>query len=192
MTPAKRDGHSLGGGARAVAEAGTAEDLAALGPTPEEVVAEWNENKPEVAGAVANSVVAVVLACIGAAGIFLSIEMGIGVPSAPAPGMWPLIISVVLLVLSISLGVFGRHDPDAEKFSTASWQVVIGTGTLVGFALLVGTIGFEIPALLLMFIWLKFMGKESWRMSIVLSFAVVAAFYLIFVVALSVPIPHLF
>jgi hypothetical protein len=29
-------------------------------------------------------------------------------------------------------------------------------------------------------------------MSTVLSFAVVAAFYLIFVVALSVPVPHLF
>ena len=53
-------------------------------------------------------------------------------------------------------------------------------------------VGFEIPAVLLCFVWLRFLGREGWRMSVITSFAVVAGFYLVFVAALSVPIPHLF
>ena len=53
-------------------------------------------------------------------------------------------------------------------------------------------IGFEIPAALLCFVWLRFLGRESWRMSVITSLAVVAGFYLVFVAALAVPIPHLF
>jgi putative tricarboxylic transport membrane protein len=53
-------------------------------------------------------------------------------------------------------------------------------------------IGFEIPAAVLCFVWLRFLGRESWRMSIITSLAVVVGFYLVFVAALAVPIPHLF
>jgi hypothetical protein len=94
--------------------------------------------------------------------------------------------------MSVALLLFGRKKLDAEAFSSSSWQVAAGIATLIGFVLVVGVTGFEIPTLLLTFIWLKFLGKETWRMSVLLSVAVTAAFYLIFVVALSVPIPHLF
>ena len=63
---------------------------------------------------------------------------------------------------------------------------------LVAFVVLIPVIGFEIPAALLAFVWLRFLGQESWRSSIVTTLAVVVAFYLIFVAALAVPIPHLF
>ena len=74
----------------------------------------------------------------------------------------------------------------------ASWLVVAGLATMVGFVAVIGVIGFEIPAALLAFVWLRVLGHEGWRTSIVTSLAVVVAFYLIFVAALSVPIPHLF
>ena len=63
---------------------------------------------------------------------------------------------------------------------------------MVAFVAVIDTIGFEIPSLLLAFVWLRFLGRESWRSSIVTSLCVVVAFYLVFVAALSVPIPHLF
>jgi hypothetical protein len=63
---------------------------------------------------------------------------------------------------------------------------------MVVFVVLIPVIGFEIPAALLAFVWLRFLGSEGWRTSIVTSVALVVAFYLIFVGALSVPIPHLF
>jgi putative tricarboxylic transport membrane protein len=44
----------------------------------------------------------------------------------------------------------------------------------------------------LAFVWLKVLGHEGWRTSIIASVAMVVAFYLVFVVALGTSIPHLF
>ena len=95
-------------------------------------------------------------------------------------------------VLAIALALLARRTADAERFSGASLAVVVGLATMVAFVAVVGTIGFEIPAALLAFVWLRFLGREGWRTSIVTSLGVVVAFYLIFVAALGVPVPHLF
>lgn len=160
--------------------------------TAEQLAAEWDEERPPHAGPLANVAAAVATAGLGCAGLAMSVAMGLGSPEKPEPGLWPFIISLVMIAMSVALLVFGRKKLDAEAFSSSSWQVAAGVATLVGFVLVVGVAGFEIPTLLLTFVWLRFLGKETWRMSILLSFAVTAAFYLIFVVALSVPIPHLF
>ncbi|MEN8584503.1 tripartite tricarboxylate transporter TctB family protein [Burkholderia sp. RS01] len=160
--------------------------------TAEQLAAEWDEERPPDAGPLANVAAAVATAALGAAGLAMSVAMGLGSPEKPEPGLWPFIISLVMIAMSAALLVFGRKKLDAEAFSGSSWQVAGGVATLVGFVLVVGVAGFEIPTLLLTFVWLRFLGKETWRMSIILSLAVTAAFYLIFVVALSVPIPHLF
>ncbi|MDQ0821241.1 hypothetical protein QFZ79_003615 [Arthrobacter sp. V4I6] len=169
------------------AEAGPVEPL-----TAEQLAAEWDEERPPHAGPLANVAAGVATASLGIAGVALSVSMGIGTPERPEAGMWPLIISAVMAVLSVALLLFGRKALDAEAFSSSSWQVAAGVGTLIGFVLVIGVTGFEIPTLLLTFFWLRFLGKETWRMSTLLSVIVTGAFYLIFVVALSVPIPHLF
>lgn len=160
--------------------------------TAEQLAAEWDEERPPHAGPIANVAAGLVTASLGVTGVALSLSMGVGTPERPEAGMWPLIISLVMAALSVALLLIGRKTLDAEAFSSSSWQVAAGVGTLVGFVLVIGLTGFEIPTLLLTFFWLRFLGKESWRMSVVLSGIVTAAFYLIFVVALSVPIPHLF
>jgi hypothetical protein len=43
-----------------------------------------------------------------------------------------------------------------------------------------------------MFVWLRFLGRESWRLSIITSLATVVVFYIVFVGLLAVPIPHMF
>jgi hypothetical protein len=53
-------------------------------------------------------------------------------------------------------------------------------------------IGFEIPSLLLSFVWMKFLGGETWRSAAIYSVLVVAAFYGIFILGLGTTIPHLF
>jgi Tripartite tricarboxylate transporter TctB family len=160
--------------------------------TPEQLAAEWDEDRPPHAGPLANVAAGIVTASLGIAGVALSLSMGIGTPQRPEAGMWPFIISLVMAVMSVALLLFGRKTLDAEAFSTSSWQVAAGVGTLIGFVLAISVTGFEIPTLLLTFVWLRFLGKETWRMSALLSVVVTGAFYLIFVVALSVPIPHLF
>jgi hypothetical protein len=158
----------------------------------EELAAKWDEDKPPAAGPMANVASAVVLGIIAVAGIIGSLSLGLGTPSAPRPGMYPFIVSVVLLVLVVVLAAVGRGAAGAEKFTNGSWAVFFGAATLVGLVLLIPVIGFEIPSVLLTFIWLRFLGKESWRMSILLSVVIVAAFYAFFVILVGVPLPHLF
>jgi hypothetical protein len=179
--------HAASGTGSSAIEADPVEPL-----TAEQLAAEWDEERPPHAGPLANVAAGVVTALLGVAGVAMSLSMGIGTPERPEAGMWPLIISLVMAVLSVALLLFGRKTLDAEAFSSSSLQVAAGVGTLIGFVLVIGLTGFEIPTLLLTFFWLRFLGKETWRMSILLSAIVTAAFYLTFVVALSVPIPHLF
>jgi hypothetical protein len=103
-----------------------------------------------------------------------------------------MLVSVVLVVLGGALLVIVRRTSDAEKFTRGSWLVPAGLATMVAFVAVISVIGFEIPSALLCFVWLRFLGREGWRMSVITSLAVVVGFYLVFVAALAVPIPHLF
>jgi hypothetical protein len=150
------------------------------------------EHRPPPAGPVTNVVVAVVVVALGAAALVGSLSLGAGSAGSPGSGTWPTLVSLTLIVLGLALLPAVRRTADAERFTRPSWLVLVGIATMVVFVALISVIGFEIPAALLAFVWLRFLGGESWRSSIITSLAVVVAFYLIFVAALAVPIPHLF
>jgi len=150
------------------------------------------EHRPPPAGRTTNLVVATLVTALGAAALVGSLSLGAGSARTPGSGTWPLVLSLLLIGLGVGLAVTARSTTDAERFSRSSLLVLVGLATMVGFVALIGTIGFEIPAALLAFVWLRFLGGEGWRLSVLISLGLVAAFYLIFVAALSVPIPHLF
>jgi hypothetical protein len=180
-------GGSDSAGARPATDAAAPDDLSL-----EQLAAEWEEDKPPAAGPLANVASAIVIGVVGIAGVVGSLGLGLGSPADPRPGMWPFIVSVILVLLAVALALFGRGATDTEKFSHRSWAVLGGTLSLIALVFLVPIIGFEIPSLLLTFIWLRFLGKETWKMSTLLSVIIVAAFYGIFVLLLGVPLPHLF
>jgi hypothetical protein len=150
------------------------------------------EHRPPPAGPVTNVVVAVATVALGVAALIGSLALGVGSPEKPGPGMWPLLISLALVVLGLGLLPAVRTTTDAERFTRPSLLVLVGLASMVVFVALISVIGFEIPTALLAFVWLRFLGKETWRSSIVTSIGIVVAFYLVFVAALSIPIPHLF
>jgi hypothetical protein len=157
-----------------------------------EVEALEHEYRPPAAGTLTGVLTAAAIVLLGVAALIGSSSLGTGSASEPGPGTWPMIISIMLIVLGGVLLAFARRSTDAEKFSKGSWLVLAGLASMVGFVLVIEVVGFEIPAVLLCFVWLRFLGREGWRMSVITSLAVVAGFYLVFVAALSVPIPHLF
>ena len=160
--------------------------------TPEELVAQWEAEKPPAAGPGHNLAAAVVVVGLGVFALVLALRQGVGSPADPGAGTWPFVISLVLIVLGVILATVARKTKDAEQFSSRSTAVLLGLATMVAFGLLIPFIGFEIPGALLAFAWLKLLGRESWRTSIIASVVIIAAFYLIFVVALRTSIPHLF
>jgi putative tricarboxylic transport membrane protein len=151
-----------------------------------------HEGRPPAAGPLTNVVVALVVLALGAAALLGSNALGLGTAAGPAAGTWPLLVAIVTVLIGLGLLAAVRHTHDAERFTGASLLVLVGLATMVLFVVLLPVIGFEIPAALLCFVWLRFLGREGWRLSLLLSLGLVAAFYAIFVGALSVPIPHLF
>jgi putative tricarboxylic transport membrane protein len=157
-----------------------------------EVAHELEEHRPPAGGPGYQLVPALVALAIGAVGAILAHGYGLGTLRRPGAGLWPFAISLVIAVLSLALLMVGRHLQDSERFTRTSLLVLAGLATFVGLGLLIPTIGFELPALALCVIWLRFLGGESWRSTAVVSVATVAAFYLLFLFALSIPLPHLF
>jgi putative tricarboxylic transport membrane protein len=149
-------------------------------------------DRPPVAGPVTNLVIALVVVILGGATLAGSLSLGVGSPAAPGPGTWPAVVSAVLIVLGLVLAARARRTDDAERFTRSGLLVLAAVASMAGFVAAVGTIGFELPTAVLALVWLRFLGRESWRTSVVVSLAVTAALYLIFVGALGVTIPPLF
>ncbi|MEV6301914.1 tripartite tricarboxylate transporter TctB family protein [Actinoplanes sp. NPDC051861] len=146
----------------------------------------------EPAGPAANVIAAAVVVVLGGAAVAGSLALGAGSPSEPGPGTWPLIIGAALVLLGLILAASARRTGEAERFTRSSLLVVAAVASMIAYVAVIATIGFEIPTFLLAFVWMRFLGKESWRTSIAVSLGIVVAFYALFVGALDVTIPHLF
>ncbi|WP_129789977.1 tripartite tricarboxylate transporter TctB family protein [Promicromonospora panici] len=149
------------------------------------------DDAPPSAGPVANLAACVVTTGVGVAGVVGATALGLGTPAQPGAGLWPLAISVAMVVLSLAQLLVGRRGGDGEKFSRYSWLSLAGLATLLGLVALLPVIGFEIPALLLSLVWMRFLGGESWRSAVLYSVLVVGVLYGVFVGALGTNVPHL-
>lgn len=149
-------------------------------------------DRPAAAGPMTDVVTAVAVVVLGGATLAGSLSLGVGTPSAPGPGTWPALVGAALIVLGGIMIARARHFGDAERFTRSSLLVLNAVASMAAYVAVIGTIGFEIPTAVLAFVWLRFLGRETWRTSTVLSLAVTGAFYLLFVAALDVTIPHLF
>lgn len=157
-----------------------------------EVARELEEERPPAGGPAYQVVGALVGLALGVAGAILANGYGLGSLREPGPGLWPFIVSVVIVAMSAALLVVGRRLTDSEAFTHSSWQPAIGVVTFVVLAYLMPVIGFEIPSLALCIVWLRFLGGESWRSTLVIGVVTTAAFYLLFLYGLRIPLPHLF
>ena len=156
-----------------------------------EVAHELEEQRPPAGGPAYQVVAGLVTLALGVLGAVLAYGYGLGSLRRPGPGLWPFVISAVIIALSVVLLVVGRRLTDSEQFSRSSVLPLVGLATFVGLAFLLPVIGFEIPALLLCIVWLRFLGGESWRSTIAVSVGTVAAFYALFLYGLGIPLPHL-
>ena len=148
--------------------------------------------RPPAAGPMANVITAVIVMVLGGAAFAESLSLGVGTLSAPGPGTWPALVSTFLTLLGAALAARARQTGDAERFTRSGILVLAAVASMAVFVAVIAAIGFEIPTAILAFVWMRFLGREGWRTSIVLSLAITVVFYLLFVAALDVTIPHLF
>jgi hypothetical protein len=156
-----------------------------------EVAAELADQRPPAGGTAYQIVSACVVLVVGIGAAVLAYGYGLGSLKRPGPGLWPFVVSIVIAGLAIVLLIIARTLDDAEKFTKASFLALAGGATFIGLAILMPAIGFEIPAVALCIIWLRFLGGETWRSTIVIALCTTAAFYLLFLYALRISLPHL-
>ena len=79
---------------------------------------------------------------------------------------------------------------DYEPWGTESARTLVALASLVVFAVLFTLLGFTIPALLLMLLWLRMFGRMRWWTAALLAAAGAIALFLLFDVVLGVPLPR--
>ena len=158
----------------------------------EEIVEEalGYDHVPDKGGPILGYIAAALPAVVGVFGFIGSSQLVMGTLNNPGPGFWPRVLSVALIVISVAIALTSRRTNDTEAFTRGVRYVGLGALSLLTYGLMINTLGFELPTAITGVVWLKLIGKESWKATILATIGAIAAVYLVFIVALSVSIPH--
>ena len=115
-----------------------------------------------------------------------------------AIGIPMLILAIVQVILDLK-GVKAKQSSDATPMDfqftkdvdpiVARKRAITMFAWLLGFFLLIWLVGFPIGIALMMFAYLKFQGRESWTLSILLTVIAWLCFWGLFVRLLHLPFP---
>lgn len=140
-----------------------------------------------------------VILCIGI-GILLSVLSfyPIGSGHAPGAGFFPLIISLLIIGLSITLVIQSmlRKKINASLNLTfllnseSLKRIFLGFVFLVGFRYALPKLGFPPTAFLYLIFNTYFLGHYNWKVCIVFSLVTTILAYIVFQFWLEVPMPH--
>jgi putative tricarboxylic transport membrane protein len=118
-----------------------------------------------------------------------SYDLSLGELTNPAPGLWPFLVAFLITLTAAVLLVV--DDPtDYERWTRGTAYIVGGLISLGLFIVLFQILGFLVPAVLMLLLWLKVFGEEPWRWAVPLAVGGAVLLHLVFVEALSVPFPR--
>ena len=129
-----------------------------------------------------------VVVLLGAATVHAARGLGYGTLAEPAPGLWPLVLGAVLILLGLLLLLVDLHLAP-EPFTRRSWRPAVAVAVCGAYVETFLALGPSLPTFIFMFCWLRWLSARSWRSALVVSAAVAAALYFIFVVALGISLP---
>ena len=107
----------------------------------------------------------------------------------PGPALWPVIVGVFVALISLTLLLTERDDAEYEPFTSKGKLVAAGALATAVFIMIYTYVGFLVAGFLLMFFWCRFLGRESWRLSLIVAASTSLLGFLIFGELLGVPLP---
>ncbi|WP_214368200.1 tripartite tricarboxylate transporter TctB family protein [Pseudonocardia sp. H11422] len=125
---------------------------------------------------------------VGVAAVIGARDLSLGELTNPGPGLWPFVVAVLLTGTATVL-LFVDDPADYEPWTGGTARIVAGLVGLGVFIAAFGEIGFLVPAFVMLLLWLRFFGGESWRWAVTLAAGGSVGMYLLFVEALGVPFP---
>ena len=114
-------------------------------------------------------------------------EMGVGSITQPGPGLWPVIVSVATIAACIAALVIDRQK--AEAFTAGgSLRVAVFVASAAVFVPVYDLIGFVPAGAITTFLIMTFVYRASWLSILIVTCTAPPAVYLMFGVALGVPL----
>ena len=138
---------------------------------------------------IARWIAVAVLGAVSVVAILFSIDYGLGTGIRPGPGLWPCIAAIIMLGATVVVAITDTLE-DYEAWGTESVRTLIALASLLAFAALFTLLGFTVPALLLMLLWLRMFGQMRWLNAALLALGGAVALFLLFDVVLGVPMPR--
>jgi putative tricarboxylic transport membrane protein len=156
-----------------------------------------DDDTPPPASPRGRLIAAAVPLVVGAAALVNSFLLGPGSLTDPGAGLWPAGASCLMILGSVLLLTRLRLIQDGERFAGPGMRTIGLSLIFAGvFVILFGGLGtwpgtgFEWATVLLLALWLRFIGRESWLMTAAVSVGVTVVLHLLFIELLEAPIPH--
>lgn len=96
-----------------------------------------------------------------------------------------------MVAIGLALLATATRDTSTEGFTGGMVGTAIGAVSLLGYAAIFERTGFEVATILLAVVWLKVIGSETWRSTVLVAVASTAVLHLIFIELLTVNLPRL-
>jgi hypothetical protein len=120
----------------------------------------------------------------------MAYEMKLGTFQQPGAGLWPFMICVVIIALAVVAGLENYRQKIRASFKLANMRhSLMAMVSIAIYAFTIGILGYITPTVLLLAFWLRVIGGESWRLTLILSLSITALFYVVFSYLLGVPFP---
>lgn len=119
----------------------------------------------------------------------MSVGLSLGSLTEPEPGLWPFIVSTVVVGTAVILLV-NDVPSDYERWDGRIVRVGVGIAALAMFIVLFQVLGFLVSAAMFLLMWMWFIGHESWKLAAPLAVCGAIALQILFVIIFGVPFPQ--
>lgn len=126
---------------------------------------------------------------LGLYALVAAYRLSLGELTDPGPGLWAFMVAILITATGAILMVIEDPD-DYEPWTRGTAHIAAGLVSLGVFIALFQALGFLIPAVLMLLLWLKVFGEEPWRWAVPLAVGGAVVLHLVFVEALGVPFPE--
>ncbi len=108
-----------------------------------------------------------------------------------SPYLFPLVISLILFALSISLLIEGRNKVYSEKKDDTHWKAIfLYVAICFVYYLVISYIGFVVSTIIFLVVVFRLLGVKKWWLIALLSVVATLSIYILFARMLHVMLPQ--
>ncbi len=133
----------------------------------------------------------IIYIAFGAAAIIIGCDYGMGTPRKMGPAFFPVVLSVILIVIGLISLVRSFIRPGSPIGRFAIRGIVMVTGATVLFGIIARGAGLAVALPALVIISAYASSRFQWRTSIMLAIVLTVSCILIFLKGLGIPLPVL-